>query len=85
MMTKLREFDLRTEIDTRNEKIGFKIREAEMQKVPYMLVVGDNEVSSGNPSVRQKGKGDLGVMELDKLIKKIKSENDSKLIEVSLE
>ena len=85
MMTKLREFDLRTEIDTRNEKIGFKIREAEMQKVPYMLVVGDNEVSSGNPSVRQKGKGDLGVMDLDKLIKKIKSENDSKLIEVSLE
>ncbi len=81
----MRAYDLRTEIDTRNEKIGFKIREAEMQKVPYMLVVGDNEVSSGNPSVRQKGKGDLGVMELDKLIKKIKSENDSKLIEVSLE
>jgi threonyl-tRNA synthetase len=85
MMTRLRECDLRTEIDTRNEKIGFKIREAEVQKIPYMLVIGDNEVSSGNPSVRQKGKGDLGVMDLDELIKKIKYENDSKLIEVSSE
>ena len=56
-----------------------------MQKVPYMLVIGDNEVVSGNPSVRQKGKGDLGVMELDELIKKIKSENDSKFIEDSSE
>ena len=85
IMTRLSENDLRTEIDTRNEKIGFKIREAEMQKVPYMLVIGDNEVVSGNPSVRQKGKGDLGVMELDELIKKIKSENDSKFIEDSSE
>ena len=85
IMTRLSENDLRTEIDTRNEKIGFKIREAEMQKVPYMLVIGDNEVASGNPSVRQKGKGDLGVMELDELIKKIKSENDSKFIEDSSE
>ena len=56
-----------------------------MQKIPYMLIVGDNEVASGNASVRQKGKGDLGVMDLNELIQKIKSENDTKLIEVPSE
>jgi threonyl-tRNA synthetase len=82
---KLTAHGLRVDLDARNEKIGFKIREAEVQKIPYMLIVGDNEVTSGNPSVRQKGKGDLGVMDLSEFIKKIKSENDSKLIEVQPE
>jgi threonyl-tRNA synthetase len=85
MQEKLIAAGLRTQIDTRNEKIGFKIREAEVQKIPYMLIVGDNEVASGNPSVRQKGKGDLGVQILAELIEKIKSENDGKIIEVSSE
>ncbi len=85
MMDRLVEADFRVEMDSRNEKIGFKIREAEVQKVPYMLIVGDNEVESGNPSVRQKGKGDLGAMILDDLVEKIKSENDSKLIDVAFE
>ncbi len=54
----------RTEADLRNEKIGFKIRQAQMEKVPYMLVIGDKEVDSGEVAVRGR-KGDLGVMTLD--------------------
>ncbi|MEJ2544350.1 MAG: His/Gly/Thr/Pro-type tRNA ligase C-terminal domain-containing protein [Calditrichaceae bacterium] len=54
--------NIRTDIDLRNEKVGFKIREAEVQKIPYMIVIGDKEVDSDNISVREKGKGDLGQM-----------------------
>jgi threonyl-tRNA synthetase len=58
MYNLLLEEGIRSEIDMRNEKINFKIREAEMQKVPYMIVIGDKEVESGDPSVRKKGTGD---------------------------
>lgn len=51
---------IRVHVDDRNEKIGYKIREAQLQKIPYMLVVGDQEVDSGTVSVRRRGKGDLG-------------------------
>lgn len=56
---------VRVECDLRNEKIGFKIREAQMQKVPYMLVLGDKEVAGGLVSVRSRRDGDLGAMTLD--------------------
>lgn len=56
---------VRVECDLRNEKIGFKIREAQMQKVPYMLVLGDKEVAGGLVSVRSRRDGDLGTMTLD--------------------
>jgi threonyl-tRNA synthetase len=59
---------IRTEKDFRNEKIGFKIREAEVQKVPYMVVIGDAEVESENLSVRRKGQGDLGKMTKEELL-----------------
>jgi threonyl-tRNA synthetase len=52
--------DIRVEIDDRNEKIGYKIREGQMEKVPYMLIVGDKEKETGTVAVRQRGKGDIG-------------------------
>jgi threonyl-tRNA synthetase len=67
-ITKLREDllnnDIRAEIDLRNEKIGYKIREAQMEKVPYMLIVGDKEVENGTVSVRSRKNGDMGVMKI---------------------
>ncbi len=57
----LRAAGIRVEVDERNEKLGYKIREAQLEKIPYMLVVGDNEVQAGSFSVRKRGEGDLGV------------------------
>jgi len=58
----LRSKGIRVEVDKRNEKVGFKIREAEVQKIPYMLILGDKEVEQNQLSVRHKGEGDLGAM-----------------------
>ncbi len=63
--TRLQAAGLRAEVDVRNEKIGYKIRQAELEKVPYMLVVGDREREAGTVAVRQRGKGDLGPRSLD--------------------
>ncbi len=65
---------LRAECDLRNEKIGYKIREAQLQKIPYMLVVGDKEAESGAVSVRTRGGVDMGAMPLDEFIAKIEQE-----------
>lgn len=54
--------DIRTHVDLRNEKIGRKIRDAEMEKIPFMLIVGENEANEKTVAVRQQGQGDLGVM-----------------------
>ena len=56
---------LRVETDLRNEKIGFKIREAQMEKIPYMLVVGDRDMAEQTVSVRHRAEGDLGAMSFD--------------------
>jgi threonyl-tRNA synthetase len=69
---------IRAEIDLRNEKIGFKIREAEVQKIPYMLIIGDTEVEADTLSVRRKGKGDLGTMTKEKLMTKLNEEINNK-------
>ncbi len=66
---------IRTEIDDRNEKIGFKIREAEVQKVPYMVIVGEKEQESGTVSFRLHGKGDQGSVPLDQFIDKLQQSN----------
>ena len=58
--TRLAAAGLRVELDDRQEKIGYKIREAQLQKVPYMLVVGDREAAEGTVSVRSRSGGDLG-------------------------
>ena len=61
---------VRVETDKRNEKVGYKIREAQLEKVPYMLIVGDKEAEEKNVSVRDRGEGDLGSMDLDTFLKK---------------
>ncbi|MDD3693248.1 MAG: threonine--tRNA ligase [Oscillospiraceae bacterium] len=76
--SKLRAAGLRTEVDLRNEKIGYKIREAQMHKVPYMLVVGDREAESGTVSVRSRKDGNMGVLPLDEFIAKACREVDEK-------
>ncbi|MBQ4049391.1 MAG: threonine--tRNA ligase [Clostridia bacterium] len=65
---------IRADVDTRNEKIGYKIREAQIDKTPYMLIVGDKEVENGVVAVRSRSEGDLGTMSLDDFIKKVKDE-----------
>ena len=65
MTDRLKAAGLRVEIDRRNEKIGYKIREAQVQKVPYMLVVGDREAEEGTVSVRARGEGDIGSMPVE--------------------
>jgi len=68
LVEKLREAGLRVELDDRSEKLGLKIREAQMQKVPYMLVVGAKEAEAASVAVRSRSKGDLGAMAADKFI-----------------
>ena len=78
LAVKLDAAGIRVETDLRNEKIGYKIREAQMQKIPYMLVIGDKERDAGTVSVRTRGGVDLGAMSLDEFLAKIKDEIDSK-------
>lgn len=66
--------DVRVEVDQRNEKIGKKIRDAEMQKIPFMIVVGEKEEADGTISVRRHTKGDLGTMTVDALADSINEE-----------
>ncbi len=70
----------RVETDLRNEKIGYKIREAQLQKIPYMLVLGDKEVESGTMAVRSRKEGDLGVMTVDAFVEKLRAEVESKAL-----
>jgi threonyl-tRNA synthetase len=65
---KLKKADIRAEVDDRNEKIGKKIRDTEMLKVPYMLVIGEKEMNDGKVSIRRQGKGDIGVKSIDDFI-----------------
>ena len=68
----------RVEIDSENETMGKKIRGGELQKIPYLLIVGDKEIKTGSVSVRERGKGDLGMMKLSKFMKKVKMELETK-------
>ncbi len=72
--------NIRVELDERNEKIGKKIREAQLEKVPYMLVIGDKEVEEGKVSVRHRKEGDKGSMTIDEFLNMIKAEIKSKEI-----
>ncbi len=78
LQAQLEAADIRTEIDLRNEKIGFKIREAQMQKIPYMLGLGDKEVENGVAAVRSRKDGDLGAMAPEALIAKLAEEIKTK-------
>jgi len=74
IMKVLNKHNIRVELDEVNDKIGAKIRKAELEKIPYMLVFGDKELEEGLVSVRKRGKGDLGRMRIDKFIKDVLKE-----------
>ncbi|NMB33630.1 MAG: threonine--tRNA ligase [Clostridium sp.] len=74
----LEEKGIRVENDLRNEKVGYKIREAQLSKVPYMLIIGDKEMENDQASVRSRKQGDLGAMPIEDFIEKIIKENNSK-------
>ncbi len=75
---KMQEKGIRAEVDRRNEKIGYKIRESVSQKIPYSLVAGDKEVENGEISVRRLGKGDIGAKNVDELIETILKEIETR-------
>ena len=74
ILQKLKRAGIRCEMDQRDEKIGYKIRSAQMEKVPYMLIVGQKEEETGTVSVRSRDDGDLGSQELDAFIQKVVEE-----------
>ena len=80
MASELQAHGLRVETDLRNEKIGYKIREAQMEKIPYMLVAGDKEVENRSISVRSRSQGDLGTWGFDAFLDRILSENRDKTL-----
>jgi threonyl-tRNA synthetase len=69
---------VRVEIDDRSEKIGYKIREAQLEKVPYMLIIGDKDIENNAVSVRSRKDGDIGSMPIDEFVVKIKEEIETK-------
>ena len=78
LAAQLRELDFRVEVDVRSEKIGYKIREAQMEKVPYMLVLGDKEQETGTVAVRVRGQGDVGTMPFEAFQQLVKEAVTSK-------
>jgi threonyl-tRNA synthetase len=78
---KLRRAGVRVESDLRNEKLGYKIREAQLEKIPYMLVIGENEATNGTVSVRRRGEGDLGAQPIEEFIARIAGEIATKRID----
>ncbi|MCL5104446.1 MAG: threonine--tRNA ligase [Armatimonadetes bacterium] len=74
VVAKLKAEGFRSEVDDRNEKTGYKIREAQLQKIPYMLIVGDREAEAGAVSVRSRAEGDRGACGVDDLVSELKKE-----------
>lgn len=74
VLAKIEYLGLRSDLDVSDEKIGKKIRDAELQKIPYILVIGDKEVQSGQVAVRKRGKQDLGPMDLDPFLENLLTE-----------
>ena len=71
LCAKMKEAGIRVCVDDRNEKIGYKIREAQLEKVPYMLVIGDKEMEAGQVAVRRRDKGDIGAVNADEFIQSV--------------
>jgi threonyl-tRNA synthetase len=78
---KLQKAGVRVESDLRNEKLGYKIREAQLEKIPYMLVIGENESLNGTVSVRRRGEGDLGAQSVEEFVASISGEIASKRVD----
>ena len=68
LASKMKEQGIRVSVDDRSEKIGYKIREAQLEKVPYMLVIGDKEMEAGQVALRRRDKGDMGVVSAEEFI-----------------
>lgn len=83
VVEQLKENGIRIEFDDRNEKIGYKIREAQLQKIPYMIILGDKEVSENKVAVRSRKDGDLGAISLEDFLEKLNYEIDNRIIENS--
>ena len=66
------------ELKDDNATVSKKIREGELQKIPYLLIVGDKEMKAKSVGTRERGKGDLGIMKLNKFVEKIKTETETK-------
>lgn len=71
---------IRVELDDRSEKVGYKIREAQVQKVPYMLIMGDREIEENKVNVRNRDQGELGAVAVDELVEQLKNEISSKML-----
>jgi len=82
---KLNEYGIRTFIDSRNEKVGRKIRDAEIKYIPYMLILGEKEQSNSTVSVRRQGQGDFGAMTIDEFVSHIQEVIEKELKKESLE
>ncbi|MGB9772625.1 MAG: threonine--tRNA ligase [Bacteroidota bacterium] len=80
VLHQLQSYTVRVQLDDRNEKINYKIREWEVKKVPYMLILGEKEKNTGTVSVRQHGKGDRGVIPTEQFVKKIVEEIETKVL-----
>ena len=75
---RLKKAGIRVQVDDRNEKLGYRIRESQVKKIPYTFVVGDREAEEGSLSVRKRGEGDLGSKSLDEVLALLGDEISSK-------
>jgi threonyl-tRNA synthetase len=78
VVAELKKADIRAELDDRNEKIGKKIRDTELMKVPYMFVIGEKEIAEESVSVRKQGKGDAGIVPLSEILLTLKAEKENR-------
>jgi threonyl-tRNA synthetase len=80
VVAELEKQDIRVDSDFRSEKIGYKIREGQLQKIPYLIILGDKEIEAGTVAVRHRKQGDLGAMALDEFSNKIRREIEEKAL-----
>ena len=80
LVEKLANAGLRVSADCRSEKLGYKLREAQLEKIPYMLVMGDKEIEEGTVGVRKRGEGDIGAMSIDEFLGLVLRQNAEKVI-----
>ena len=80
MKKKLEAHGIRCEVDDRSEKIGYKIREAQLEKVPYMLLCGDKDIEANTVSVRSRKQGDIGAMSVEEYLEIVLKEIETKAL-----
>ncbi len=78
IQAEMEQHNIRVEVDLRSEKIGYKIREGQLQKIPYLLILGDKELEAQSVAVRHRKEGDLGAMPLADFVKRVKTEIEKK-------